>query len=317
MQKPEWFLAVAVLTVVALVLLAPIGLNRLPNSVLAAAPPAISIASCNPTFTAGTAGGSYTVTANLTPAAGANCIVVSAPGVTINLNHFTLTGTGAAVGINIGSAAVGAHIAGGTITGFATGIIDSASSALMEGLTIRANTGNGVTMKTANGSVLASSSITGNGVNGVYLLNTRYGTVEYNTQISGNGTSGAGYGVWIQNNNATATLSYDNIVAGNNFGSGGQQLASVWVGISANAPLTCGTTGAPSTGNVIVDNQNINGNAVVGIGLQCTTATNNSITDNRAVTGNASFDLFDGNTTCDGNTWLADTFGTSNQSCIH
>ena len=283
---------------------------------MAAAPPTISIASCNPTFTAGTAGASYLVTANLTPASGANCIVVTAPGVTINLNHFTLTGTGAAIGVQIGAAAVGTHVVGGTITAFGTGILDSASSVLLEGLTIRANVGNGVTMKTANGSVLGSSSITGNGANGVYLLNTRDGIVEYNSQISGNGTAGPGYGVWIQNN-ATGTLSYDNIVAGNTFGNGGPQLASIWVGASSNAPLTCGTAGAPSTGNIIVDNQNINANAVVGIGLQCSTATNNTVTDNRSVSGNTSFDLFDGNTTCDGNTWVADSFGTSNQSCIH
>jgi hypothetical protein len=315
MQKPKWFLAVAVLTI-ALILVAPLGLNRVQTSVLAAAPPTISIASCNPTFTAGTAGGSYIVTANLTPASGANCIVVTAPGVTINLNHFTLTGTGAAIGVDILPGATGAHVVGGTITAFSTGILDSASSALLEGLTIRANVGNGVTMKTANGSVLDSSSITGNGANGVYLLNTRDGAVEYNAQISGNGTSGTGYGVWIQNN-ASGTLSYDNIVAGNTFGNGGPQLASVWVGVSPNAPLTCGTAGAPSSGNIIVDNQNINANAVVGIGLQCTSATNNTVTDNRTVTGNTTFDLFDGNTACDGNSWVADTFGTSNQSCIH
>ncbi len=316
MQKPKWFLPIAMLASGALILIVPAETNRVQTSVMAASPPTIPIASCNPTFTAGTAGSSYSVTANLTPAAGANCIVVTAPSVTINLNHFALTGTGSAIGVEITSGATGAHVVGGTITAFNTGILDSAGSALLEGLTIRANAENGVIMKAVNGSVLGSSSITGNGANGVYLANTRDGIVEYNIQISGNGTSGTGYGVWIQNN-ASGTLSYDNIVAGNTFGSGGPQLASIWIGVSANAPLTCGTAGAPSTGNIIVDNQNINGNAVVGIGLQCSTASKNTVTDNSNVTGNTSFDLFDGNATCDGNSWVADTFGTSNQSCIH
>jgi hypothetical protein len=316
MQKAKWFLGVAVLTAAVLILAGTVGLNRVQTSVLAAAPPPISIASCNPTYTAGTAGGSYIVTANLAPASGANCIMVTAPGVTINLNHFTLTGTGAGIGIVIGPPAIGTHVVGGTITGFSTGILDSASSALLEALTIRANAGNGVLMKTANGSVLASSSITGNGANGVYLLNTRDGIVEYNKQISGNGATGPGYGVWIQNN-ASSTLSYDNIIAANTFGDGGPQRASIWVGVSANALLTCGTAGAPSSGNIIVDNQNINANGAVGIGLQCTSATNNTVTNNHTVTGNATFDLFDGNTTCGENSWVADTFGTSNQSCIH
>jgi Right handed beta helix region len=313
MQKPMWFLAVAVLAIVALI--TPIGLNRAHTSVLAALPPSISITSCNPTFNANTAGGSYIVTANLTPAAGMNCIVISAPGVTLNLNHFTLTGTGSAIGIDILPGATGAHVVGGTITLFTTGLVDNASSALLEGLTIRANTGNGLIMKAANGSVLDSSSITGNGANGVYMPNTRGGLVENNFQISGNGTSGPGYGVWIQNN-APATLSNNNIIASNNFGNGGTQLAAVWVGASQNAPQTCASSGVPSTGNIIVANKNMNANAAVGIGIECPTATKNTVADNQA-SKNVTFDLFDGNTSCDANNWVADTFGTANQVCVH
>ena len=313
MQRPVWFLAVVLMAIAALI--TPIGLSRAHTSVLAALPPSISITSCNPTFNASTAGGSYIVAANLTPAVGMNCIVISAPGVTLNLNHFTLTGTGSAIGIDILPAATGAHVVGGTITAFTTGLVDNASSALLEGLTIRANTGNGLIMKAANGSVLDSSTITGNGANGVYMPNTRGGVVENNLQISGNGTSGPGYGVWIQNN-ASATLSNNNIIAANNFGKGGTQLAAVWVGASQNAPMSCGTGGAPSTGNVIVANQNMNANAVVGIGLECPTASKNTVTDNHA-SNNVSFDLFDGNTSCDANNWVADVFGSANQACVH
>lgn len=277
----------------------------------------ISIASCNPTFTAGTPGATYAVTANLTPATGANCIVVSAAGVTVNLNKFSLTGTGTVpgTGIVIQAAAAGAHIVGGTITGFTTGILDSASSTLLEGLTVKANLGSGVIMRAGNGSVLATSSITGNGANGVYLLNTRDDVVNHNVGISGNGTAGPGYGVWIQNSAAT-TLSYDNVVAANTFGTGGPQLAAIWVGVSNNAPLTCGTTVAPSSANVIVGNQSINGDAAVGIGLECGSSTSNIVTDNTA-SGNVSFDLFDGNVSCDANSWVADVFGTANQTCVH
>jgi len=311
MQKSKWFSAVAVLAIVALTLIHP---ALTPQPVMAAPPPTTSITTCNPTFNANTAGGSYVVTANLTPAAGMNCIVVSAPGVSLNLNHFTLTGTGSAIGIDVLSAGTGAHVVGGTITGFTTGLLDNASSALLEGLTIRANTGNGLIMKAANGSVLESSTITGNGANGVYMPNTRAGVVQDNFQISGNGTKGPGYGVWIQNN-ASATLSNNNVIAANNFGNGGTQLAAVWVGASQNAPLTCATGGAPSTGNVIVGNQNMNANAVVGIGLECPTATKNTVTDNHAAS-NVTFDLFDGNATCDANSWVADVFTTSNQACV-
>ena len=310
METRKRFLLVAVLVTVVLGL----------NPVLTLQPvmaSTISITSCNPTFTAGTTGATYTVTANLAPAANASCIVVSVPGITVNLNKFTLTGAGTVpgTGIVIQAAATGAHIVGGTITGFTTGILDSASSTLLEGLTVKANLGSGVTMRAGNGSVLATSSITGNGGSGVYLLNTRDDIVNHNVAISGNGTAGPGYGVWIQNS-ASTTLSYDNVVAANTFGTGGPQLAAIWVGVSNNAPLTCGTTVAPSSANVIVGNQSINGDAAVGIGLECGSSTSNIVTDNSA-SGNVSFDLFDGNLSCDANSWLADVFGTANQTCVH
>jgi Right handed beta helix region len=319
MQKPKWFLAVALLTTATLILAIPLAPTRVlaPQVAMAAVPPVIAIATCNPTFVANVAGGSYAVTANLVPAPGQNCINVTAPGVTINLAGHTLTGTGAGIGIDIFPAAAGTHIIGpGTITNFATGILDSANSALLENLTVKANVGNGVVMTGVDGSVLDTSAITGNGANGVYLLNTRDCIVKYNVQISGNGAAGPGYGVWIQNNAGTV-VSLDNIVAANNFGNGGPQLAGVWVGLSPNAVLNCAVAGAPSSGNIIVANQNINANVVVGIGLQCNTATNNVVTDNHNVVGNPAFDLFDGNAACDGNSWVADVFGTKNQACVN
>lgn len=319
MQKLKWFLVVVIVTTIALTLVHSAGLNRMltPATVKAAAPPVIAIASCNPTFIAGVAGGSYVVTANLVPAAGQICIIVNAPGVTINLNGHVLTGTGAAIGIEILPGMAGAHIIGpSTITAFTTGVLDAANSALLENLTVKGNLGNGIVMTGVDGSVLDSSAIVGNGANGVYLLNTRDSVVKYNLQIAGNGTAGPGYGVWIQNNAAT-TLSFDNIVAANVFGNGGPQLAGIWVGISNNAPLGCTVTAAPSTGNILVDNQNINANVVVGIGLQCATATNNTVTDNHNVVGNIAFDLFDGNAACDANSWVADIFGTKNQACVN
>jgi hypothetical protein len=324
MQKPKWFLAVAVLGIAALTLVAPLGLTRIltPQPVMAARPAVIAIASCNPTFIANVAGGSYVVTANLVPAPGQPCILVTAPGVTLNLNGHTLTGNPAAagpgIGIDILAAAAGAHVSGpGTITAFSTGIVDNANSALLESLTIRANLGDGVLMSGVDGSVLDSSAMTANGANGVHLLNTKDCIVKYNTQISGNGTAGPGYGVWIEDTVAGASL--DNIVAANVFGivaAPQPELAGIWVGASANAPLACGVVAPASTGNIIVANKNINLNAVVGIGLECPSATNNTVTDNHAA-GNGAFDLFDGNPACDANSWVADVFGTKNQACVN
>jgi len=54
---------------------------------------AISITSCNPTFTASKVGATYVVSAALAAAPGADCIDVAVPGVTINLNSMGLLGS--------------------------------------------------------------------------------------------------------------------------------------------------------------------------------------------------------------------------------
>jgi hypothetical protein len=308
MQSPKSFLAAAVSAVAFLFVTAVLS----PISAMA-----INIATCNPTFVANVPGGNYVVVANLVPLANQNCIVVTAPGVTINLNGHTLTGAGGApgVGILIQPTAAGAHILGGlAISAFSFGIVDLANSALLEGLTVNANVNDGVLMQAVDGSVLDSSSLTGNGGSGAHLLNTKDCIVKYNTAIFGNKV----YGVWIQG--AVAGGSLDNIVAANSFVPAGvvnPQLAGVWVGANPGAPLGCGGAAPASTGNIIVANTNVNNNTVVGIGLQCVSATNNTVTDNHAL-GNVVWDVFDGNPVCDANSWVADVFGLgkNNQACV-
>jgi hypothetical protein len=319
MQRFKWVLTSAFVAAVLVSFTHQTGMRLTlgPKTVHAAPPPVIAIASCNPTFVANVAGGSYMVTANLVPAAGQSCILVAAPGVIVNLNGHTLTGTGAGVGIVIEPGMSGADVFGGVVTGFTTGILDDGNSALLETLTVVNNVGNGVVMNGVDGSILDTSVVISNGANGVYLLNTKDCIVKYNQQIAKNGTSGQGYGVWIQNTSTTTTLSFDNIVAANVFGAGAPQHAGIWVGFSPNAPLACVSAAKPSSGNILVANQNITSNTVVGIGLECATATSNTVTDNHPVAGNPAFDLFDGTAACDANSWVADVFGTKNQACVN
>jgi len=273
---------------------------------------AFVIASCNPTFVAGAPGGVYTVTAPLVPAAGANCINVTAPGVTINLNGFTLTGVGG-IGVDIFPAAAGAYIyapaaVGGTITGFATGINDAGSSARIEQLGITHNTVTGVELVGVDGSIVVTSAITNNGQYGVYLQNTTNCLVQRNTQISSNGR----IGVWVQNT-SNAVSTGDNVIAVNELNANG--FAGIEVGFSGTPP-NCVVGPKPSTGNLIVDNTLPSLNGQYGIALECKTATDNLVTDNNARASGIVDDLFDGNPACDANVWKGDVFATSNQACV-
>jgi hypothetical protein len=286
--------------------------------------PAITIAvtSCNPTFKAGRTGATYVVAGALAAAAGKDCIDVTAPGVTIDLAGFTLTGAGGGNGVNIkkAGATVTTSVAGGGITGFSVGVLDTASSARIEGLGIYNNSVAGVEIigsgtgasPFVDGTVVASNGINGNGTYGVYLRNTTHCMVDRNTQIS----SSSGYGVWIQNTVSPAPLA-DNVVSSNEMNLIG--FARIEVG-NTGKPAAC-SGGPASIGNIIANNDlpfDATGNSAYGIGLECNTGTNGFVFHNTVGPGAGTIDdLFDGNAACDANIWGLDVYGTHNQACAN
>lgn len=70
-----------------------------------------------------------------------------------------------------------------------------------------------------------------------------------------------------------------------------------------------------ATGNNVTGNT-LNNNGQSGIAITSGTGTGNNLSGNTAQ-GNGIFDLEDGNPNCDSNTWIQNTFGTANQTCIH
>jgi archaellum component FlaG (FlaF/FlaG flagellin family) len=172
----------------------------------------------------------------------------------------------------------------------------------------------GVLMDGVTDSSLGGSWILKNGVNGVVLRNTSKCMVGHNAAIAGNGNGTQGYGVWIKNS-GSALLSFNNTVSTNFIDSGGfpgTQVAGVWVGSSNTAPVSSCSTGTPSTGNTITNNQ-ANANGIVGIGLECGTASGNVVSINGA-TGNI-YDGADGTVSCTGDTWSGNAFSTKYQPC--
>jgi len=267
----------------------------------------VSITSCNPTFTASNSGTTYIVTAPLTAASGANCIDVTGRGITINLNGMTLSGKGSGgIGIAISAKAAGTYIESGTVQNFGIGIQDLADSARIESVELTANTTDGVELSGVDGSIVAGSNITGNGQNGVELVNARNCVVQHNPQISMNGQ----LGVWIHDT-ATPKLPSNNVVAVNELNQNGT--AGVEVGDG-----NCFSTG-DSQGNVIAGNGLPSPNGNYGIVLDCHTGTGTEVLGNVLVPGVGSIDdLFDANyPSCDSNTWTGNTFTKANQTCIH
>ncbi len=109
--------------------------------------------------------------------------------------------------------------------------------------------------------------------------------------MSGNGSNGivldGSTNSWLDRNVANNTGDFSGISV---FSGGGNKL-----------------TGNTANGNGI--------GSLSGSGIYVD-STRNEIVNNTAL-GNGHFDLFDGNTNCDNNDWLNNTFVTSNQGCIH
>jgi len=317
-----------IIRIAGVTLIAAAGLLGLAETTVASS---ISISSCKPTFTAGKAGATYTVKAALTAGAGADCIHVTAPGVTIDLGGFTLTGKPKSgthpTGIVILPKAAGALITttttGGSITGFATGIVDEASSARIENLSVADNTTTGIEIMGTgsgstpfvDGSVVADNIIDGNGNYGVYMQDTIHCMVDRNNQIS----DSADIGVWIKNTASAAVLA-DNVVSWNQLNEiGGTRIEVGYTGV----PSTCSTIAGASAGNIIANNSvpfDPGANSLYGIGVECDSAVEDTVYGNDVGSGaGTADDLFDGNTSppCDSDRWAGNTFASSNQSCIN
>lgn len=127
--------------------------------------------------------GSYVLTGNLTPPAGASGVVITASNVTLDLNGFSIDGAGAGVvGIDATALPVtGTTIRNGVVTGFtSTGIQAGGSSKLFQLKVSSNSTGIGSSF----GCLVVESTIDANSGVGVFVDRCK---VE-NCVISGNGT---------------------------------------------------------------------------------------------------------------------------------
>jgi parallel beta-helix repeat protein len=229
------------------------------------------------------AGGQYVLTGNLVcPASPA--VHITANNVSLNLQGFTLSKSGPAIGAGVitasGPACVvttGVAIYNGTISGFGTAV--------------------SLCVPTPPGPVSTHAQIhdlvlTGNST-GVALLNANDNDVHHNTIHANTGIGGFTPGIGVALVNAHGNQLKQNEVTGNSADGVSLQLGS--------------------DDNTIMNNQ-VNGNAGSGIALSLGSLDN--VVKHNTATGNSIFDLSDANSACGSNTWQTNTFGTKSQACI-
>ena len=204
-----------------------------------------------------TSSGSYRLTGNLTVSAAFDAIDVTANNVTIDLNGFSIVGTGGGFGINA-SGNNDVTVENGAVTGFTNGV-DVGTSGIVRNVHADGNTGG---IFGGNNTVIegctANSSTTFNGI-----------TCAAGCAISGN-TANGNAGVGINSGNGSVisgnTAFHNTSNAGINcFGSGclitGNTAFNNSIGIAASD----GTTGY--AGNVLDQTTNVGGGTNLGHNL--------------------------------------------------
>lgn len=203
--------------------------------------------------------GSYLVANNIT-SAGVNCLVITASQVTIDLNGFTLTGSGGTNGV-LASGRSNVTVRNGTFNGFARAIFATGTGAVIDG--VRAVTGSANGFTVGDSGTVENSYVTAHNGGIVAGKNARL----LNNTLTGN--TGTGQGASLGDNSRVSDSLFIN-----NSGSG--------LSVGKNSVITnCTFTNNVGMGlvanlNAVVSGSTANNNTSHGI----QTAGNATLTDN-------------------------------------
>ncbi len=294
-------------------------------------------------------GGKYVLTQDIGPSAG-NGVNITANNVKFDLNGFTITGSGGSIGINVTGS--GAHISGGTVSTFETGILlQGGSGHHVHGMTVTRYDGGiellgsddnhlhdnivtngefGIALNYSDNNHLDDNHIRSHFYSGVQLFDSHFNHFTGNESRST--IVGSGFELMMSDDNVFTS----NRGIGND-GSG------FWVRMSANNSLRDNTADSnfiagielSSSSNNTVQNNTASRNRLTGIFLGLSdnntikgnTATGNFFEDGIALVissgnvvksntalNNGGFDLFDNN--CPFNLWRNNFFVTSFGPCV-
>lgn len=266
--------------------------------------------------------GSYKVTKSLTSAG--NCINIAVPKVFLNLEGFTLTGSGTGTGINILSTSRNVAILDGTIKDFDNGVVTDAPGVALVELASESNLSNGIVFG-GPGNLVFDAVVGLNKKNGILVKPLASSTALIGAEVAGNTRAGVAvslassffafevdgvdngtFGFWLRGSSNGMMLGAE---AENN------GIAGVYLGCSPTGPgsTTCASLGlTPASDNNILEN-NIENTAAqkFGVAIDPGNARNHVVVNNNNGHANSTFDLIDENPTCGSNIWYLNTFTTS------
>jgi hypothetical protein len=264
------------------------------NLTPALAQPPIAITACGKISKAGL----YEVDANLvvsTPAAG-DCLIITAPNVSLNLNNFDLFGATSSVGIHVMKNAARAVIEGNgsTIQTFGVGIQIDAPGALVDNVNVILNSDAGILLNKVQLADLSNFYATGNKNDGVRIVGGANNVLQMPT-ISGSGR----FGVWIQSSSHNSVGNFD---IRNN------ALAGIYVGCSQVGPQGSCTRNAPSSdfNNLFSGTVGIFSSGVQQYGVAIDEGDSSNRVINVRAWENNQLDLLDVNPDCGTNYWFAE-----------
>jgi hypothetical protein len=246
--------------------------------------------------------GFYQVTQNLTASSG-DCIDVNVADTIIYLNGHGITGSGSGVGIKFESRAKNSFLEGAnaTISGFAIGVADYASSVHGDNFNANGNGAGGVLVSDAQESYFSNFQASGNGAYGIEFLGGSNDVAE-SAQADANGS----YGIWLDGASGVRI---------DNFDTEQNKLAGVYIGCASNGPGTaCSGAKHVASSNQIYDGF-ADGNGPYGIAIDAS-ASGNLVTSVEAMS-NSSDDMIDLNK-CGVSSWFGNQFTSASPSgCIN
>jgi hypothetical protein len=246
--------------------------------------------------------GFYQVTQNLTASSG-DCIDVNVADTIIYLNGHGITGSGSGVGIKFESRAKNSFLEGAnaTISGFAIGVADYASSVHGDNFNANGNGAGGVLVSDAQESYFSNFQASGNGAYGIEFLGGSNDVAE-SAQADANGS----YGIWLDGASGVRI---------DNFDTEQNKLAGVYIGCASNGPGTaCSGAKHVASSNQIYDGF-ADGNGPYGIAIDAS-ASGNLVTSVEAMS-NGTDDMIDLNK-CGVSSWFGNQFTSASPSgCIN
>jgi hypothetical protein len=241
--------------------------------------------------------GFYELDQAISPSTPSDCIVITAPNVTLNLNQEEISGAGGGTGIHVMRTAANVFIEGGgaTISNFIEGIEIDAANAVAENFTVSGNGDAGVYLNGAKQAKVSNFTANGNNKDGVRLFKASMNVIQ-GFSAANNGR----YGVWLMASSRNTIDLGDLYIQDNS-------IAGIYLGCWSAGPngQACKPKVAPSSYNSIFDGYTDGASGGQNYGIAIDLGDNFNKVAHMSAIGNTDADVVDYNTECGNNLWIS------------